>query len=102
EQVELLRRQLEISPVERRAAGALVHGEAADLQHAGRKTPGAATRDGADAGDQLAQAEGLHDVVVGAELEADDAVALLAARGDDDDRHVRPRAQLAADVEAVT
>ena len=48
----------------------------------------------ADASDQLAEAERLHDVVVGAELEPDDTVDLVAARGDDDDRHVGSRAQL--------
>ena len=37
-----------------------------------------APRHGVDAGDQLAQAERLDDVVVGAELEADDPVDLLA------------------------
>ena len=43
---------------------------------------------GADARDELAEAERLDDVVVGAELEADDAVDLLAPRGHHDDRHV--------------
>ena len=60
-----------------------------------------APRDGTDAGDQLAQPERLDDVVVGAELEADDSIRFLAARGHDDDRHLRPLAQPAADVEAV-
>ena len=62
---------------------------------------GRPARDGADAGDQLAQPERLDDVVVGAELEPDDPVGLLAARGDDDDRHVGALAQLPADVEPV-
>ena len=55
----------------------------------------------ADAGEQLAEAERLHDVVVGAELEPDDAVDLVAARRDDDDRHVRRGAEPAAHLEAV-
>ena len=103
EQVELLRRQLELAR-RRDARGA----RAVDLERcrraAGprravrRATP---ARDGADARDQLAQAERLHDVVVGAELEPDDPVGLLAARGDDDDRHVRALAQPPADVEPV-
>jgi hypothetical protein len=40
------------------------------------------------------------DVVVCAELEADDAVGLLAARRQHDDRHLRGAAKLSADVEA--
>jgi hypothetical protein len=46
-------------------------------------------QDGADARDQLAGGEGLDDVVVGAELQAGDAVGLLAARGEQDDRDAR-------------
>ena len=61
-----------------------------------------AAQDGADAGVELAQAEGLGDVVVGAELEADDAVdLLLAVAGDDDDGNVGDRPDLAQEVEAV-
>ena len=60
---------------------------------------GGAPQDGADPRDHLASAERLDDVVVGAELEADDAVGLLPARREDDDRHARRRPQLAADVE---
>ena len=56
---------------------------------------------GADPRDELAQAEGLDDVVVGAQLEPDDAVDLLALRGDHDDRHVGAGAQLPADRETV-
>jgi hypothetical protein len=44
----------------------------------------AAAEDGLDAQQQLAHAEWLGDVVVGAELEADDAVDLVAARADHD------------------
>ena len=60
-----------------------------------------ATCDGIDAGEQLAKAERLDQVVVGTELEADDAVDLVSARADDDDRHARAGAQLAAHLEAV-
>ena len=42
----------------------------------------------ADPGDQLARAERLGHIIVGAGLEAADPVALLAARGEHDDRHV--------------
>ncbi len=60
-----------------------------------------AARDGVDPGDQLAEAERLDHVVVGAELEADHLVDLLPARRDHDDRHVRALAQPAADRVAV-
>ena len=59
----------------------------------------------ADAGEELARHEGLGEVVVGAHLEADDAVHILAARGEHQDRGVgvRPaaRAQVAAQGESV-
>ena len=44
---------------------------------------------------------GFDDVVVGAELEARDAVGLLVARGQHHDRHLRVRAHLPAHLEAV-
>ena len=50
---------------------------------------------------QLAEAERLDDVVVGAELEPDDPVDLLALGGDHDDRDARAGAELPADREAV-
>ena len=46
-----------------------------------------ATEDSVDAEHQLANAEGLHHVVVGAKLEADDAIDLFGLRGHHDDRH---------------
>ena len=55
---------------------------------------------GAHAGDQLAQPVRLGDVVVGADLEADDRVDLGALGRDHDDRHLALLAQLAAHVDA--
>ena len=52
----------------------------------------------ADAGQQLAEAERLDDVVVRAELEPDHPIDLLPLGGDDDDRHVRAGAQPSADL----
>ena len=62
---------------------------------------GRAPQDGPDPGEQLAEAERLDHVIVRTELEPDDAVDLLALRGDDDDRDVRARAQLPAHLGAV-
>ena len=58
-------------------------------------------QDGPDPGDELARAERLGQVVVGAELEAEQLVELVVARGEHDDRDGRVAAQLAGDVEAV-
>ncbi len=55
---------------------------------------------GAYPGDQLPQSERLRDVVVGTDLQADDRVDLGVARRHHDDRDARPRAQLAAHVDA--
>ena len=59
------------------------------------------SQDGADARQELAEPERLDHVVVGAELEQDHAVDLVAARGDHDDGHLGPLAEQAADVLAV-
>ena len=91
--------------VEAGDARAEVDLEAAEAQHlvAGRLRRGAAQQR-LDARQQLARLERLGQVVVGAELEADDAVHRLAARGEHQQRQVaraRVGAQLAAEVEAV-
>ena len=63
---------------------------------------GHAAQVGLDARQQLRHLERLGDVVVGAELEADDLVDHLAARGEHDHRRLDAAlAQLAADVEAA-
>ncbi len=54
------------------------------------------------AGEKLPQVERFRHVIVGAELEADDAVDLIATvAGCDDDRHVATRSELAQQVETV-
>ncbi len=61
-----------------------------------------AAQHGVDARDQLARIERLGQVVVGAHLEADDAIDVLALGGQHDDRHRLARAaQAPADREAV-
>ena len=70
----------------------------------GRAGPLEAAQHGLDAGDELARGEGLGDVVVGAELEAVDAVVLGGARGEEDDGDDAEGGVLAeapAEVEAV-
>ncbi len=60
-----------------------------------------APQHGLHASGQLARAERLGHVVVGAELEAGDAVGLVVARGQHDHRQARAGADAAADLEAV-
>lgn len=55
--------------------------ERVDVGRAGRR----AAEHGVDPGQELVDAERLHDVVVGAEAETADAVGLFAAGGQDDD-----------------
>ena len=68
---------------------------------AGLGRPVGPAQDGADAGDELARAERLGQVVVGTELEPEQLVELVVARREHDDRDRRVAAQLAGDVEAV-
>ena len=86
----------------RRAAGSTVSGPTIDR---GRRLVGRgrarAPQHCAQARDHLRAAERLDDIVVGAELEADDPVGLGPARGEHDHRHVGGAAQLAQHVAPV-
>ncbi len=54
-----------------------------------------------DAADQLAHAERLHQVVVGAHFQPDHLVHLVRAGGEEDHRSARLASQLAQDLEAI-
>ena len=54
-----------------------------------------------DAGDQFARVEGLGDIVVGADLETDNAVDVGATRRQHDDGQRRLRPQSTTDAEAI-
>src|SRR5664279_5828740 len=60
-----------------------------------------AAQDCLDASGELARRERLRDVIVGAELETGDTIGLFIPRGEHQDRHLRLRAHLPADLEAV-
>src|SRR5690606_40503928 len=60
-----------------------------------------ATEKGADPGHELARAEGLGDIIVRAELEADDLVDLAGLRGEHKNGQVHLAAQVAADLKPV-
>ncbi len=70
-----------------------------DASRHGRRADTA--QDGAYPGEQFARAEGLGEVVVGAHLEADDAVGLVAHGGQHQYGNRRTGAQLAADFQAA-
>ena len=57
---------------------------------------------GAHAREQFAQVEGFRQIVVGAEFQSDDPINVVAAMtGNDDDRHVGIRSDVAEQVEAI-
>ena len=62
---------------------------------------GSARRSGPDPGDQLAGTEGLGQVVVGSELEAEQLVELVITRGEHHDGEVRVPPDLAGDIQPV-
>jgi hypothetical protein len=68
----------------------------------GRFVGGAgAAKDGADAGEEFAAAEGFGEVVVGAGVEGGDFVFFAVADGEDEDGDLGPFAEAAEDFEAV-
>jgi hypothetical protein len=67
----------------------------------GRGGPPAA-QDGLDRRGQLARAERLQHVIIGADLQADDPVDLVGAGGEEDDRDIGKAAQGPAKFEAIT
>src|SRR5262245_32036883 len=102
EQVELLRRQPESTPGLADVAGARVELDVAEAEALARGVAGASpAQHRPHAHRELPGRERLRDVVVGTELETDDAVRFLAAGGQQDDREVGAAADPPAQLEAV-
>ena len=104
EQAVLERRQLHGLAAHRHLVAVAVDAKFAAVEHAlGRFADRAVAvaHGDADARQQLARAERLGQVVVGARVERPHLVAFLVARRDDEDRAREPGAQLADDVDAV-
>ena len=89
------------SPVKFYCARIAVDLEPADAQARPRHRRGAPAQDRAQPRQQLARAEGLGEVIVGAELESDDAIGLLAARGEHQDREIGSGPHAATHLEAI-
>ena len=93
EQLELFAREVHRLAFERCAVRSDVDRERADvdlLRGSGALAPPLevdSPQHRPHAGEELAEAEGLDQVIVGAHLEAQDAVDLVASRRDHDDRH---------------
>src|SRR5215212_873894 len=105
QQVELPSRKVDRLPGHGNGSAVPVDAQLADRQLAehGRAAPGLliAPQTGSDAGQQLARRERLGHVVVGAGVEADDLVSLLAPRRQHDHRPVPELAQSPAHFHAV-
>ena len=101
EQRELVARQRPDLAVEAHLARAAVDLQPAEAQQVGLGRTWPTPQDGSQAGKQLARLEGLGQIVVGPQLETDDAVHGVSARGQHQDRHVAARADLAAHIEPV-
>src|SRR5919198_3416741 len=93
QQLELGPGQAHRATLDRHFAGAEVDAQAAEHEllagRGGLGGPRRAAQHRPDAGDQLARAEWLGDVVVGSQLQPDHLVDLVAAGGQDDDRQRR-------------
>jgi hypothetical protein len=66
-----------------------------------RRGPRRAPQHSADPGDQLARVEGFRHVVIGSQLEADDAIGVVHARGEHDDRHLTLTPQFLRNFQAI-
>jgi len=103
EEIELVTRECSFLGIDPHRAGPPIEFEASETKDrvagAGQALP--SPQDRPDPGQKLARVERLRQVIVGADLEADDPVRVVAARGQHEDRHLRTHPDPAADFEAV-
>ena len=95
---------MDLPVADQHVAPGKIHGEIAHDEGRGRGAFAklvAAPEGRPHAGEQLADGEGLADIVVGAAVEGGDLVALLPSRGEHDDGHRGPLAKPREDTEAV-
>src|SRR3954447_605438 len=104
EEVELLRRELDLLVADARFAATGIDHEVAVLDDGAlalRSIGRGAAQDRAHSRDELARVEGLRHVVVGADLEPDDLVDVLVTRREHQHRHVARLPDALADLDAV-
>ena len=105
--LELVEREVNVLPAHENMVLVVVDGQVADRIFSGLrdgvvvKTRARMADSRADAGEQFTRPEGLFDVIVRAEIERRDLVALVRTRGDHDDRHARPGPHLLEHLHAV-
>ena len=102
QQLELLRPELQGTAVEGHLSARCVDAEPVHLDDLRGLRFGLGTAEhGFHPGDQLPRVERLRHVIIGADLQAHDAVDVVAAGREDDDRDVAGLAELLADGQAV-
>ena len=90
------------SPARARLSAAQVHLDIPQADHfLGRRALPGSPQDGPHPRHQFPRRERLDQIVVGAQLEPENAIDLVVARGEEQDRHLAASADVAADVEAV-
>src|SRR4030095_8992777 len=103
QQLELARRQRDAAPLAKDQPLLQPDDDIAERKLlAAHRVPVVTANLRAHPGQQLVHAEGFADVIIGAEIQALDAIALVGARGEQDDRHARALgAQRPAHLEAA-
>ena len=95
EQAKLRSRRGNSSSANHKDHGGRIDLYLADFERAGRKRTFKAAQHSLNASHEFARAEGLGDVIVGSDLEAEDAVRLAALGGQENNRHGRESLSLA-------
>jgi len=106
EEIELDGGEVEGLVIEGDDAGAEVHAQGAGeelggIGGGGGAAEGAAADDGAEPGEELAGGECLGEIIIGADLEADDAVGFIATGSEHEDGDIAGFANLLEDLEAI-
>ena len=102
QEVELAGREHDRIPVLRDRPRRRVETEGSDLERVPLFPRAAPAHDGPDPSRELPRREGFDDVVVGAQLEPEDAIDLLPPRGEHHDRDIRSLTDLACEITSVS
>jgi hypothetical protein len=102
QEIELAGREHDRIPVLRDRPRRGVETEGSDLERAPLFARASPAHDGPDPSRELPRREGFDDVVVGAQLEPEDAIDLLPSRGEHHDRDIRSLTDLASEITSVS